>query len=87
MVRYASRGTAMTGRDEAAGGPVAGVDPARLTGTSAAAGPIATGPGKAGPSRWDVETLCGPAGEAILVHKGEHYRLRVTARGRLILTK
>lgn len=39
------------------------------------------------PARWEVAMLCGEAGEAILVHKGEHYRLRVTARGRLILTK
>lgn len=39
------------------------------------------------PAQWEVTTLCGEAGEAILVHKGEHYRLRVTARGRLILTK
>lgn len=39
------------------------------------------------PARWDVATLCGDTGEAILIHKGEHYRLRVTARGRLILTK
>ncbi|MFM9858694.1 hemin uptake protein HemP [Pseudoxanthobacter sp. M-2] len=39
------------------------------------------------PARWDVAALCGDTGEAILVHKGEHYRLRVTARGRLILTK
>jgi hemin uptake protein HemP len=39
------------------------------------------------PARWDVATLCGDTGEAILVHKGEHYRLRITARGRLILTK
>lgn len=44
------------------------------------------GPG-ARPARWDVAALCGDTGEAILVHKGEHYRLRVTARGRLILTK
>jgi len=40
-----------------------------------------------GPRRWLVEALCGPEGEAVLVHRGEEYRLRVTARGRLILTK
>jgi len=40
-----------------------------------------------GPAQWDVAALCGTAGEAVLVHNGEHYRLRVTARGRLILTK
>lgn len=46
-------------------------------------------PESAGPrlARWDVATLCGDTGEAILVHKGEDYRLRITARGRLILTK
>lgn len=46
-----------------------------------------TGPAAPHPAHWDVATLCGATGEAILVHKGEHYRLRVTARGRLILTK
>jgi hemin uptake protein HemP len=35
----------------------------------------------------DVRTLLGPAREAILVHNGEHYRLRVTANNKLILTK
>ena len=57
-------------------------------------GPVAEGaderppdPGGTRPARWDVATLCGAAGEAILVHKGEDYRLRITARGRLILTK
>lgn len=39
------------------------------------------------PARWDVAALCGDTGEAILVHKGDDYRLRITARGRLILTK
>lgn len=27
------------------------------------------------------------AREIVIVHKGEHYRLRITQRGRLILTK
>jgi hemin uptake protein HemP len=40
-----------------------------------------------GVNRWLVASLCGPSGEAILVHNGEDYRLRVTARGKLILTK
>ncbi|WP_150286930.1 hemin uptake protein HemP [Rhabdaerophilum calidifontis] len=35
----------------------------------------------------DVRALLGPAREAILVHNGEHYRLRVTANNKLILTK
>lgn len=36
-----------------------------------------------------VETslLFGDAREVILLHKGEHYRLRVTQSGKLILTK
>lgn len=71
--------------DATTGGARAG--PVPPAGASAAVGPGGTGPGRSGPARWDVETLCGPAGEAIIVHKGEHYRLRVTARGRLILTK
>jgi|GEM_PF-1706364 hemin uptake protein HemP len=57
-------------------------------------GPETVGPETAGSqaagsrlARWDVATLCGDTGEAILVHKGEDYRLRITARGRLILTK
>lgn len=44
-------------------------------------------PRRGPPRRWSVAELCGPGGEAILVHNGEDYRLRVTARGRLILTK
>ncbi|MEM9029945.1 MAG: hemin uptake protein HemP [Pseudomonadota bacterium] len=35
----------------------------------------------------DVVDLLGPENEAILVHKGEDYRLRITSKGRLILTK
>jgi hemin uptake protein HemP len=34
-----------------------------------------------------VRDLLGAAREAILVHQGEHYRLRVTANDKLILTK
>jgi hemin uptake protein HemP len=34
-----------------------------------------------------TEDLLGPAGEAVLVHGGEEYRLRITRNGRLILTK
>lgn len=47
----------------------------------------AADPRRDGPRRWLVEALCGPEGEAVLVHRGEEYRLRITARGRLILTK
>jgi hemin uptake protein HemP len=35
----------------------------------------------------DLRDLLAGAREAILVHAGEHYRLRVTASGKLILTK
>jgi hemin uptake protein HemP len=35
----------------------------------------------------DVAALLGAEREAVLVHNGEPYRLRVTAKNRLILTK
>jgi hemin uptake protein HemP len=35
----------------------------------------------------NVRDLLGAAREVILVHQGEHYRLRVTAKDKLILTK
>jgi hemin uptake protein HemP len=35
----------------------------------------------------DVITLLGEGKEAILLHNGEPYRLRVTANNKLILTK
>jgi hemin uptake protein HemP len=41
----------------------------------------------AGIRRVPVETLLGGAREVILEHRGEPYRLRVTANGKLILTK
>lgn len=34
-----------------------------------------------------VETLLGPRREAVLLHNGETYRLRVTSNNKLILTK
>ncbi len=37
--------------------------------------------------RIEVAVLLGEAREAVLVHKGEDYRLRVTSKGRLVLTK
>jgi hemin uptake protein HemP len=39
------------------------------------------------PPRIDVHQLLGEGREAILVHNGEPYRLRVTANNKLILTK
>jgi hemin uptake protein HemP len=35
----------------------------------------------------DVQELLAGGREAILIHAGERYRLRVTARNKLILTK
>lgn len=39
------------------------------------------------PYRWDAEELCSPQGEAEIVLDGDVYRLRITSRRRLILTK
>lgn len=35
----------------------------------------------------DSTTLLGPRGEVFIVHQTQVYRLRVTAQGKLILTK
>lgn len=35
----------------------------------------------------DVASLIGTEREVVLLHRGERYRLRVTANGKLILTK
>jgi hemin uptake protein HemP len=35
----------------------------------------------------DVVSLLGGGREVVLVHRGERYRLRITANGKLILTK
>jgi Hemin uptake protein len=35
----------------------------------------------------DVASLIGTDREVVLLHRGERYRLRVTANGKLILTK
>jgi hemin uptake protein HemP len=35
----------------------------------------------------DVASLIGTGREVVLLHRGERYRLRVTASGKLILTK
>ncbi|SCY47642.1 hemin uptake protein HemP [Microvirga guangxiensis] len=35
----------------------------------------------------DVASLIGSGREVVLIHRGERYRLRVTANGKLILTK
>ena len=50
-------------------------------------GPAVTAQG-AGPARHiDSATLLGPRGEVFIVHHQQVYRLRVTAQGKLILTK
>ncbi len=38
-------------------------------------------------ARVPLDTILNGAREIIIVHNGEDYRLRVTARGKLILTK
>lgn len=43
--------------------------------------------GPAAPRTIDIASLLGPEREVQLLHNGEIYRLRVTARNRLILTK
>ncbi|QRM29545.1 hemin uptake protein HemP [Microvirga sp. VF16] len=35
----------------------------------------------------DIASLVGSGREVVLVHRGERYRLRITANGKLILTK
>ena len=39
------------------------------------------------PPRWRVDEICGVGGEALIELDGDVYRLRITARRRLILTK
>jgi hemin uptake protein HemP len=38
------------------------------------------------PRRVASERLLAPAGELVIVHNGREYRLRVTLKGKLILT-
>ncbi len=45
--------------------------------------PSATGT----PLRWASSQLLGAGKEAVVEHRGETYRLRLTAAGKLILTK
>jgi hemin uptake protein HemP len=44
-------------------------------------------PRSEGPIRIELAELLGGRREAIIVHNGADYRLRVTANGKLILTK
>lgn len=47
--------------------------------------PAAPAPGEA--RRVDSASLLGPRGEVLILHRDQVYRLRVTAQGKLILTK
>lgn len=40
-----------------------------------------------GPREHDVRKLVGNGVEAVILHAGERYRLRITANNKLILTK
>lgn len=37
--------------------------------------------------QFELETLMQGSQEAVIIHNGEHYRLRITSNGKLILTK
>lgn len=46
-----------------------------------------TQPGTETPPVVDVATIIGDGREAVILHRGERYRLRLTANDKLILTK
>jgi hemin uptake protein HemP len=58
-------------------------EPAR----GAALDPTVAGPEPGRLTRIDAHTLLGNAREVILVLQGSEYRLRLTSKGKLILTK
>ncbi len=49
--------------------------------------PHSAGPARMQPVRVQVSHILGGGREAILEHDGQDYRLRITANGKLILTK
>ncbi|MGM9481170.1 hemin uptake protein HemP [Roseateles sp. NT4] len=49
--------------------------------------PVAAALGVGQARQIDSATLLGPKGEVFIVHHEQVYRLRVTAQGKLILTK
>ena len=49
--------------------------------------PPSPAPGSTTARHIDSATLLGPRGEVFIVHRQQVYRLRVTALGKLILTK
>ncbi|MBQ0936677.1 hemin uptake protein HemP [Ideonella paludis] len=50
-------------------------------------GPAGLPPPDEGPVRWDSALLFKGQQELIIEHHGQSYRLRITALGKLILTK
>lgn len=60
------------------------IDPPALPPPPAAAPAVTT---VAAPQRWSSAVLLGERREALIDHRGEQYRLRLTAAGKLILTK
>ncbi|WP_439575095.1 hemin uptake protein HemP [Phreatobacter sp.] len=56
-------------------------------GDGATAATVGSSPGPDSPPTIDVVTLIGEGREAIILHRGERYRLRLTANDKLILTK
>lgn len=49
--------------------------------------PVAVDPGSGSIPTVEVASIMGSGREAVIVHRGERYRLRVTANDKLILTK
>ncbi|HAC34480.1 MAG TPA: hypothetical protein DCF45_08180, partial [Gammaproteobacteria bacterium] len=39
------------------------------------------------PPRHQSSELCGSSDRAVIIHNGDHYLLRITRNGKLILTK
>lgn len=60
--------------------------PPRSPGDSPSLPSSATQPGTETPVV-DVATIIGDGREAVILHRGERYRLRLTANDKLILTK
>ena len=56
-------------------------------GDARAAGLPAAEAEASGPPRLDVNDLFAGSREAVLVHRGTEYRLRITSNDKLILTK
>lgn len=55
--------------------------------TRAATANAAVTRGEDGIVRIELAQFLGSTREAIIIHNGEHYRLRITSNGKLILTK